>query len=165
MKTLSEVLRDSGLSYQTLVKYTQMGIISKPYRVWGGRGRGSESLYPDDVAKIVRRVKLLQKRRFTLQEIAEQFKNERPEIETLKPTESYLIPISSNDLKDYTNAYTGFHSWLQNQINQQMPNYEFYSVEMESVTKDGIEFLTPKEIKVKPTVNIKKAPGKLGAGE
>ncbi|MFC2005983.1 MerR family transcriptional regulator [Chloroflexota bacterium] len=153
MKTLSEVLRDSGLSYQTIVKFIQMGLISKPQRVWGGRGKGSESLFSDDVIKSISRVKHLQKRRFTLSEIAEQFKKERGDIEVLKPTEDYLIPIKAEEVKSYITAYTEFHSWLQKQIGQQMPGYKFHSVEMENVVKQGVEYLVPKEIKVKPLVN------------
>jgi DNA-binding transcriptional MerR regulator len=149
MKTLSEVLRDGKLSYRTLVKYVEMGIIPKPQRIWRGR-KGSESLYSDEVVEIINRVRSLQKRRFTLREIAEQIKKELGQIEVMKPTEEYLIPIKSDSLESYLNAYRGFHNWLNEQIEQQMSGYEFHSVEMEKVYKNAEEFLRPKDIKVKP---------------
>lgn len=149
MKTLSDVLRESGLSYRTLVKYLQMGLLPKPQRVWRGR-RGSESLYPDDVIEIINWVKLQQESGFSLAEIAEQCRKELGEIRVIKPTREYLIPIRSDEPELYLDAYGNFYSWLQDQIDQQAPGREFSSVEMEIVKKGRNEFLKPKEIKVRP---------------
>jgi len=70
MKTKGDVLRESGLSYPTLVKYTGLGLLPKPQRVWRGR-KGSESLYPDDVTKLIGRVKEERDSGLTLRQIAE----------------------------------------------------------------------------------------------
>ena len=48
MKTLQDILQVTGLSYHTLVKYTSLGLIPNPKRVWRGR-KGSESHYHDDI--------------------------------------------------------------------------------------------------------------------
>jgi DNA-binding transcriptional MerR regulator len=149
MKTLSDVLRESGLSYRTLVKYLQMGLLPKPQRVWRGR-RGSESLYPDDVIEIISWVKLQQELGFSLAEIAEQCRKDLGEIRVIKPTGEYLVPIKSDEPELYLGAYGDFYSWLQDQINQQAPGHELSSVEMEIVKKERNEFLKPKEIKVRP---------------
>jgi DNA-binding transcriptional MerR regulator len=154
LKTLSEVLRDGKISYRTLVKYVEMGILPKPKRVWRGR-RGSESLYADDTIDIIPRVRFLQRKGLTLSQIAEQFRQEQAELRTLKPTEEYLIPLETDELADYLVAYQGFHAWLDRQIRQQMPRYEFDSVVIESVTNDKGRFLRPKEIIVRPKEKIK----------
>jgi len=88
MKTLSEVLRDGELSYQTLVKYTQMGLIPKPQRVWGGRGKGSQSLFSDDTIDIIKWVKRQQGYGQSLAQIADvlrQAKTEEGEVVGEKP--------------------------------------------------------------------------------
>ena len=70
MKTLKNVLQETGLSYPTLVKYTGLGLIPRPQRVWRGR-KGSESQYPDEVTDTINRIKEEQKDGLTLREIAE----------------------------------------------------------------------------------------------
>lgn len=76
MKTLKDVLQETGLSYPTLVKYTGMGLIPRPDRVWRGR-KGSESWYPDDVIDAMNHIKEEQKAGLTLRQIAENRRVER----------------------------------------------------------------------------------------
>ena len=76
MKTLYDVLQETGISYYTLVKYTGLGLIPKPQRVWRGR-KGSESWYPDEVVDSIKHMKEEQKSGLTLREIAENRKVER----------------------------------------------------------------------------------------
>ena len=76
MKILKDVLQEAGVSYPTLVKYTSLGLIPKPQRVWRGR-KGSESWYPDDVIEIINRIKEEKDAGLTLRQIAENRKVER----------------------------------------------------------------------------------------
>ena len=76
MKTLKDVLHNTGLSYSTLVKYTGLGLVPKPQRVWRGR-KGSESWYPNDVIDTIKHIKEEQSSGLTLRQIAENRKVER----------------------------------------------------------------------------------------
>ena len=76
MKTLKDVLQETGLSYPTLVKYTGLGLVPKSQRVWRGR-KGSESLYPDDVIGVVKRIKKEKASGLSLRQIAENWAVER----------------------------------------------------------------------------------------
>lgn len=155
VKTTNEVLAETGLTHPMLNRLKDLGIVPKPKLKGLGRHKGVVGEFDDDVIDIINKVKLLQKRHFTLAEIAEQLKQELVEIEVLKPTGEYLIPLNSGEMKSYLSAYTGFHDWIQGQIEEQMPGYEFDSVEMERVTEGGKEFLKPKEIRVRPRAENK----------
>lgn len=146
MKTLSEVLRDSGLSYQTLVKYTQMGLIPKPDRVWGGRGRGSQSLYPDDVIDIINWVKLQQKLGLTLTQIAEKLRLERDSLRTVEPQSKIVIPDNPDALRNYIKAMPRLHK----QIEKENPGYRVHSIRAESIEVEGKRLLVPTEIVIVP---------------
>ena len=88
MKTLSDVLRETGISYRTLVKYRQMGLVPKPQIIRRGR-MGTESLYPDDVIPIIRRIETLKGMNHTLAEIRE-MREEKGELVAAKPNPDYL---------------------------------------------------------------------------
>ena len=70
MITLQDVIKETGISYYTVVKYTGLGLLPKPQRVWRGR-KGSESQYPDEVVNTIRHIKEDQKSGLTLRQIAE----------------------------------------------------------------------------------------------
>lgn len=70
MITLQDVTQETGISYYTLVKYTGLGLIPKPQRVWRGR-KGSESLYPDSIVKTIREIAKDKEAGLTLRQIAE----------------------------------------------------------------------------------------------
>ena len=155
MKKVAEVIQESGLSYPTLVKYTEMRVIPRPRRIWRGR-KGSESLYPDDIIDIINWIKLHQQRGLSLSEIAKLRKKKRAEVEAIKPKEEYLIALKADGTRSFLDAYDGLYPWLEKQIEQQAPGYELASVEMQRVTKQGKEFLKPKRIEVRPAAKNKK---------
>lgn len=62
--------RETGISYHTLVKYTGLGLIAKPQRIWRGR-KGSESWYQDNIIDSINHIKREQKSGLTLRQIAE----------------------------------------------------------------------------------------------
>ena len=70
MKLLQDVLQETGISYNTLVKYTGLGLVTNSQRVWRGR-KGSESWYPDEVVDTIKHIKEDQKSGLTLRQIAE----------------------------------------------------------------------------------------------
>ena len=76
MKTKDDVLRESGLSYSTLVKYAGLGLLPKPQRVWRGR-KGSESHYPDEVIELIGTIEEERDSGLTLRQIAENRRIER----------------------------------------------------------------------------------------
>jgi len=155
MKKVSEIIEESGLSYPTLVKYTEIGLIPRPRRIWRGR-KGSESLYPDDVIDIINWIKLHQQRGLSLSEIARLRKKKRAEVEVIKPKEEYLIALKADATRSFLDAYDGLYPWLEKQIEQQAPGYELSGVEMQRVTRQGEEFLKPKRIQVRPKAKNKK---------
>ena len=69
-------MKETGISYYTVVKYTGLGLLPKPQRVWRGR-KGSESWYPDEVINTIRHIKEEQKSGLTLRQIAENRRVER----------------------------------------------------------------------------------------
>lgn len=76
MKTISDIVNEAGITYHTLVKYTGLGLLPKPQRVWRGR-KGSESLYPDNVIELIDRIKEERDSGLTLRQIAENSRIER----------------------------------------------------------------------------------------
>jgi len=76
MVTLQDVTQETGISYYTLVKYTGLGLIPKPQRVWRGR-KGSESLYPDSIVKTIKNIEKDKQSGLTLRQIAENRRLER----------------------------------------------------------------------------------------
>ena len=76
MVALQDVIQGTGISYYTLVKYTGLGLIPKPERVWRGR-KGSESLYPDSIVKTVKKIEKDKESGLTLRQIAENRRLER----------------------------------------------------------------------------------------
>ncbi|MFC2038846.1 hypothetical protein ACFLUG_03655 [Chloroflexota bacterium] len=76
MKMLQDVLKESGISYSTLVKYTGLGLLPQGERIWRGR-KGSESVYSDSVIDTIKSVKDDKKSGLTLRQIAENKRVER----------------------------------------------------------------------------------------
>jgi DNA-binding transcriptional MerR regulator len=76
MKSLREVLHDIGLSYYTLFKYSGLGLLPRPQRVWRGR-KGSESWYPDDIIDTINRIKGEQESGLSLRQIVEKQQSEK----------------------------------------------------------------------------------------
>ena len=76
MVALQDVIQDTGISYYTLVKYTGLGLIPKPERIWRGR-KGSESLYPDNIVKTIKNIEKDKKSGLTLRQVAENRRLER----------------------------------------------------------------------------------------
>lgn len=150
MKTTNEILKETGLSYPVFTHLRDLGIVPKPRLKGQGRRRGVVGVYEDDVIEIINWVKNRREKGCTLSQIAEQRRDELAGINVFKPTEEYLIPIKAGEVKSYIEAYSGFYSWVQKQIGQHMPGYEFHSVQLEVTMKEGEEFLRVKEIKVKP---------------
>ena len=65
-----------GISYGTLRYYTYLGLIAKPRKVSGGRGKGVKGYYPLEVLEWVRRIRQLQSLGLTLAEIRRRFTQE-----------------------------------------------------------------------------------------
>ena len=76
MVTLQDVTRETGISYYTLVKYTGLGLVPKPQRVWRGR-KGSQSLYSDSVVDTIKKIEEEKRSGLTLRQIAEDRRLER----------------------------------------------------------------------------------------
>ncbi|MFC1928710.1 MerR family transcriptional regulator [Chloroflexota bacterium] len=159
MITTNELIAITQISYPRLNRLKELGILPKPKLTSQGRGKGVMGEYEDDVVEIINRVNLLKRQGVKLSDIAEIIKSEFAEIKTFKPSEEYLIPINTDSLQSYLSAYENLHNWFNMQINKNMPGYEFHSVVMEKVVKQDADYLTPKEIKVKPMVIAKKVAG------
>lgn len=145
MNTLSDVLRESGLSYRTLVKYTEIGLLPKPQRVWRGR-KGSESIYPDD---IIDRIK-------TIQELKAQGKS-LAQIKEIMPiflsNQEFVIPTMGNlevppAVEALMNAIADFG--LKQWVERKKPGYTLDSVTMELIEKDGKDFYRITKVNLKP---------------
>ena len=76
MKTLTDVLLEGKIAYQTLVKYRDLGLLPRPQIVRRGR-KGTESLYPDDVITRIHSIEKLKENGLTLLEIAERIQDQR----------------------------------------------------------------------------------------
>jgi DNA-binding transcriptional MerR regulator len=150
MITTNELIAITQITYPQLNRLKELGILPKPKLTSQGRGKGVIGEYEDDVIEIIRRVNYLKRRGVTLANIAEMIKSESSEVMTFKPSREYLIPIGADELQSYLSAYQGFHDWINKQVDEKMPGFEFVSVEMEKVVKQGVPYLCPKEIKVKP---------------
>jgi DNA-binding transcriptional MerR regulator len=155
MITTNELIAKTKITYPQLNRLKELGILPKPKLTSQGRGKGVIGEYEDDVVDIINRVEILKRQGVKLSDIAEIIKPELAEIKTFKPSEEYLIPIDNHEIQSYISAYQGLHDWINKQIDEKMPGYEFHSVEMEKVVKQGTEYLYPKEIKVKPPENKK----------
>ncbi len=155
MITTNELIAKTRITYPQLNRLKELGILPKPKLTSYGRSKGVIGKYEDDVVEIVNRVKYLKRRGVSLANIAEIIKSELSEIKAFKPSEEYLIPIDKNEIQSYISAYQGLHDWINKQIDEKIPGYEFVSIEMEKIVKKGVEYLNPKEIKVKPMENNK----------
>lgn len=74
MKTINEVLIETGLSYPQLNQLKGLGIIPKPVRKGLGNRKGVIGVYDDNVIEIIRWVKKQRKKGFSLLEIAEMWR-------------------------------------------------------------------------------------------
>jgi DNA-binding transcriptional MerR regulator len=155
VKTTKEVLEETGLTYPMLNRLRDLHILPRPKIKGLGRRKGVISEYDDSVINIINWVKLHQERGLSLSEIAELRRKELDEVEVIKPTEDYLIPLKSDPAKSYLDAYDNLYDWLQRQIKQQVPGYELYGVYTEKVIRNGEEFLKPKVIRVRPKTKKK----------
>ena len=149
MKTTEDVLLDTDIHYQTLVKYISLGLLPKPRRVWRGR-KGSQSLYPDEIIDIINQIKLLKRQGYSLNEIAKQLQQQQSGIRVLQLTEEYLLPIEKDPTKSYLKGYKDLHSWLEVRIDESEPGFEVHSILMESVTRHGNRFHRLKRVEIKP---------------
>lgn len=70
MKTLADILKETGISYGTLIRYRDMGLVPKPEIIRHGR-KGTECLYPDDAIETIERIKTLKERGHTVAQIRE----------------------------------------------------------------------------------------------
>lgn len=152
MKTTNEILEETGITYPMLNRLKELGIIRKPTRKGLGRRRGVIGVFDDEVVNVINWVKLHQQRGLTLAEIANIKRKELAEVEVLKPEGEYLIPLKSEEVRSFLDAYEGLHDWLQNQIQQQRPGYELYGLDTERIVRGNKEFLRPREIHVRPKV-------------
>lgn len=71
MKTLADILKQTGISYGTLMRYRDMGFVLRPQIIRHGR-KGTESLYPDDVIDTINRIETLKLSGHTLAEIRDE---------------------------------------------------------------------------------------------
>jgi DNA-binding transcriptional MerR regulator len=93
MKTLTDVLLEGKIAYQTLVKYRDLGLLPRPQIVRRGR-KGTESLYPDDVITRIQHIEKLKEDGLTLPEIAEIIRDQRQ----VEVSESHAVTSDSNGL-------------------------------------------------------------------
>ncbi|MFC1979136.1 MerR family transcriptional regulator [Chloroflexota bacterium] len=149
MIALRELLEKTGITYHTVVKYVNMGILPRATRVWRGR-KGSQSIFSDEAVDIINRVKLEKKHGIPLAQIATRIQQERDQIKVFSPKDELLIPVSADAMKSYLDEREDFVSQLNRQIDEQMPGYELDSMEMELIPVDGEKYLRPRDIKVKP---------------
>ena len=150
MITTNELIAKTQITYPRLNRLKELGILPKPMLRSQGRGKGVIGEYEDDVVEIINRVKYLKRRGVSLVDIAEIIKSELSEIKAFEPSEEYLIPIGANELQSYISAYQGLHDWINKQIDEKLPGYEFVSVEMAVVAQYDKRFLSPLVIKVRP---------------
>ena len=68
MKTLADILIETGISYGTLIRYQDMGLVPRPEIIRHGR-KGTESLYPDDVIWAIMAINVLRDRGYTVSQI------------------------------------------------------------------------------------------------
>lgn len=74
MKTINEVLSETGLSYPQLNQLKGLGVIPKAVRKGQGNRKGVIGVYDDEVIEIIRWVKKQRKKGFSLLEIAEKWR-------------------------------------------------------------------------------------------
>lgn len=108
MKTLAEILIETGLSYGTLVRYRDMGLIPKPERIWHGR-KGSESVYPDSVPDIIHEIQRLKEQGLTLSQIKDRL---------LIKLEGEPVRMSSTSVETYIKVAPGFYEALKQKLGQ-----------------------------------------------
>ena len=105
MKTTNEVLAETGLSYPMLNRFKDLGLTPKPIRKGLGNRKGVIGVFDDNIIDIINWVRVHQQRGLSLPEIAELRRNSLDEIEVIKPTEEYLMPLKSDPVKSYLDAY------------------------------------------------------------
>lgn len=146
MKTVNEVLKETGLTYPMLNRLKDLGIVPKPKLKGLGRARGTVGIYEDEVINIINSVKLERKTGLSLTQIAERFRAERESLKSVEPQYKVLIPVNPTPLKSYIKSLSAFHA----QIEKENPGYEVHSVELESIERDGKKFLIPLRITMRP---------------
>ncbi|MGD0353375.1 MAG: hypothetical protein ABSB38_07760 [Dehalococcoidia bacterium] len=93
MITTEELLKETGISYPTLTRLKDLGIIAKPSKQGLGNRRGVIGVFPDEVVSIINWVKQQQACGLSLVEIAgkwRQAKMEEGELVTQKPNTSVI---------------------------------------------------------------------------
>ena len=88
MKTLADILIETGIRYGTLIRYRDMGLVPRPEIIRHGR-KGTDSLYSNEVIPIIRRIETLKGMNHTLAEIRE-MREEKGELVAAKPNPDYL---------------------------------------------------------------------------
>ena len=77
MITTDELLKETGISYPTLTRLKDLGVIPKPSKQGLGNKRGVIGVFPDEVVSIINWVKQEQKYGLSLVEIAEKYRQRR----------------------------------------------------------------------------------------
>ena len=101
MLTLDELLRETGINRNTLAKYRDLGLISRPEIIHQGnkkegQPRGNQALYPDYTPWVIREIKRLKARpyEYTLSQIRDAIGN----IEDITPKQEISETINSDTL-------------------------------------------------------------------
>jgi DNA-binding transcriptional MerR regulator len=149
MKTVNEVLQATGITYPMLNRLKEFGIVPKPSRKGMGNRKGVVGIYEDEVIEVIKSVRAEQAKGYSLAQIAEGRRKEQFDIIIFKPTEEYLIPWKTDEIKSYIAQYLEFHDWLNKQVEDNMPGYELFSVESEKIYRDKVPYLKPTKIKLK----------------
>lgn len=76
MITTEKLLKETGISYPTLTRLKELGIIPKPGKQGLGNRRGVIGVFPDEVLSIIKRVKEEQESGLSLTQIAEKWQQE-----------------------------------------------------------------------------------------
>ena len=113
MKTTTEVLTETGLTYPMLNRLKDLGIIPKPRLRGRGRRKGVVGVFDDNIIDIIKDVKSRQDSGMSLIQIAASRRQE-PELKPPgKPEGNRVIPKDPVAMSNHINSAPGFFEQIE----------------------------------------------------
>ena len=146
MKTTTEVLAETGLTYPMLNRLKDLGIIPKPRLRGRGRRKGVVGIFEDNIIDIINDVKSQQESGLSLTQIAESRRHVSGFKPAVEPEGNRVTPQNPGIMSNHISAAPE----LFEQVENENPGYELHAIRLVVVKSESNKYLVPIELELTP---------------